>query len=354
MNIVVENFHSENVANHALEKRTYMNSDRHMADPLLSVEGLTTEFKTIEGSLVAVNNVDLTIRSGEMVGLVGESGCGKSMTALSIMRLVPSPPGKITSGKVILKGTDLLQLSKREMRRVRGSQVAMIFQDPATFLNPIMRVGNQIAEAIRIHQDITGNTLRRKVIEALRRARIPDAPQVANYYPHQLSGGMRQRVMIAMAISSEPALLIADEPTTALDVTIQGQILELIANIAKELGTSLLLITHDLSLLATLCDRVYVMYAGQIVEEALIDEVFSSPAHPYTQGLIKSIPRVDHLASRFTTIPGDVPNLLDPPKGCRFHPRCPFVMDECREVLPPSFKLGDQHQTRCWLYKDEA
>ncbi len=316
--------------------------------PLLQVEGLTTHLFTDAGTVRAVEGVSLAIGRGEAVALVGESGCGKSMTALSLMRLV-RPPGRILGGRVEFEGRNLLELREEEMRRLRGGDIAMIFQDPMTFLNPLMRVGDQIAEAVRLHQGLDSRAAWRAALAALELVRIPAPDSVIEYYPHQLSGGMRQRVLIAMAISSRPSLLIADEPTTALDVTVQAQIMELLGDIRRELGSALLLITHDLGLVAEYCDRIYVMYAGQIVEEADVGPLFASPQHPYTRALLKSTLGPDARVDAFESISGQPPDLARPPAGCRFHPRCPEALARCAHDAPPVIRPAAGRQARCWL-----
>ncbi|MCC7425346.1 MAG: ABC transporter ATP-binding protein [Alphaproteobacteria bacterium] len=323
------------------------------ASPLLRAEGLVTHLFTDSGRVRAVDGVSLEVRAGEAVALVGESGCGKSMTALSLMRLV-RPPGRILEGVVEFEGTPLLPLSDAEMRRLRGGRLAMIFQDPMTYLNPLMRVGAQIVEAIVLHQKVSAQAARTIALEALERVRIPAAATVLDYFPHQLSGGMRQRVLIAMAISSRPSLLIADEPTTALDVTVQAQIMQLLAEVRRALGSALLLITHDFGLVAEYCDRVYVMYAGQIVEEGSVFDVFERPRHPYTRALLRSTLGPDKRVASFTTIEGQPPSLIAPPRGCRFHPRCPEAMARCASESPPRFGLGVGVAARCWLHAGDA
>jgi peptide/nickel transport system ATP-binding protein len=315
---------------------------------LLSLEHLHTDVVSHRGTAHIVRDVSLEIERNEAVALVGESGCGKSMTATSIIRLV-RPPGRIAAGRVVFEGRDLGPLPEPEMRRVRGARIAMIFQDPMTYLNPLMRVGDQIGEALRLHGRYTAAELQAGVVEALRRVRIPDPADAARYYPHQLSGGMRQRVLIAIAIAGRPSLLIADEPTTALDVTVQAQILELLQTIRAELGMAMLLITHDLGLVAEYCDRVYVMYAGEIVEHGTAEEVLLSPRHPYTQGLLRASLSVSQRVDAFDTIEGQPPNLAALPSGCAFHPRCGFVHERCRTEAPPVVALGPQRTARCWL-----
>ena len=319
-------------------------------DPLIQVEGLTTHLYTDAGIVRAVEDVSLTITAGEAVALVGESGCGKSMTAMSLMRLVRTP-GKILRGSVRFNGQDLMTLSEPQMRKIRGGAIAMVFQDPMTYLNPLLRVGDQIVEAIRIHQGISGNAAREQALESLKKVRLPVPENVINYYPHQLSGCMRQRVLIAVAISCRPAMLIADEPTTALDVTIQAQIMKLLSGIRKELNSAMLLITHDLGLVAEYCDRAYVMYAGRIVEECGIFALFESPMHPYSQALLKSSLSVDHRVEAFETIEGQPPSLIYLPSGCRFHPRCGQAVDRCASEEPPVFDLGNGRWARCWRHE---
>jgi len=318
---------------------------------LLSVQDLKTYFYTSYGIVKAVDGVSLEINKGEVVGIVGESGSGKSITALSIMRLVPSPPGKIVQGKIFYKGSDILSLSEKEMVSIRGKEISMVFQDPLTFLNPVLKVEDQIAEAITTHQGKTKNEAKKEVIEVLKMVRIPSPSEVAKSYPHQLSGGMRQRVLIAIAISCNPSILIADEPTTALDVTIQAQILELIKELRKELDTSMILITHDLGIVAEVCDRVYVMYAGKIVEHADVYRIFEDPLHPYTSGLLRSALSIDQFSKELYTLEGNVPNLVNPPSGCLFHPRCAYAKEICREKSPV-LQIKGEHTVACWLYKE--
>jgi oligopeptide/dipeptide ABC transporter ATP-binding protein len=309
---------------------------------LLEVENLRTYFETEAGLARAVDGVSFSVDKGEVLGIVGESGSGKSVTSLSIMRLVPQPPGRIMPGsRILFKGRDLLGLSAAEMRHIRGNDIAMIFQEPMTSLNPVYPVGDQIAEAIRYHRGVGKRQARARAVELLRQVGIPDPERRAADYPHQLSGGMRQRVMIAMAISCEPDLLIADEPTTALDVTIQAQILDLLAELRERLGMAMILITHDLGVVAQVCDRVVVMYAGQVVEEASVDDLFREPRHPYTEGLLKAIPRLGKPVERLAVIPGTVPSPTAWPVSCRFHPRCPYGWDLCVEAAPGLFPTGE-------------
>jgi peptide/nickel transport system ATP-binding protein len=321
-------------------------------DTVLDVKNLQTVFFTNSGLFRAVDDVSFTVRRGETLAIVGESGCGKSVTALSIMRLVPDPPGRIVGGSVTLEGTDLLSLDEAEMRKIRGDRISMIFQEPMTSLNPVMRIGDQITEAVQLHRSMTNKEAWKKAVEMLRLVRIPEPERRAVEYPHQLSGGMRQRAMIAMALTCRPALLIADEPTTALDVTIQAQILALIVELQRELGTGLILITHDLGVVAQTAQRVIVMYAGKKVEEATVEALFENPRHPYTRGLMASMPAVIGLGAktdaRLAEIPGMVPSLTNLPAGCAFAPRCTMAIDRCRAEYPPLRDFGDKHFSACW------
>src|SRR5438874_1355367 len=326
-------------------------ADVHPAEALLQVKNLRTSFFTEYGAVHAVDNVSFNVRKGEAVALVGESGCGKSVTAMSIMRLVATP-GKITGGEVRFKGRDLASLSEREMRRVRGNDIAMVFQEPMTSLNPVFKIGAQVAEAIRIHKDVSRKEARRMAGDMLNLVSIPDPIKRLDDYPHQLSGGMRQRVMIAMALSCDPELLIADEPTTALDVTIQAQIMELLAKLQDKLGLAILLITHDLGVVAEFCERVIVMYTGRIVEEARVRDPLENPAHPYTRGLLKSLPSVAGREKRLPTIKGMVPPINALPPGCKFNPRCPDVMPICLGNEPARMIVGVGHDARCYLHGD--
>ncbi len=321
-------------------------------DALLSVRDLRTYFHTDSGVVKAVDGVSFDIRPGEVVGIVGESGSGKSVTAMSILGLVPVPPARIESGQILWKGKDLLTATEKELRSIRGGQIAMIFQDPMSSLNPVYTIGNQIEEMIRTHQDVTKRAARARTIEMLTLVGIPKAKDRVDDYPHQFSGGMRQRAMIAMALACEPQLLICDEPTTALDVTVQAQVLEVIENSAKELGAAILLITHDLGVVAGMTNRVIVMYGGQIVEEADVEDLYYSPRMPYTWGLLSSIPRVDDaVGRRLTPIPGAPPLMSRPPAGCRFSPRCVHaVPGTCTEAVPelvPVVGAGEHHFARC-------
>jgi len=312
--------------------------------PLLEIKGLKTVFPTENGLAVAVDDLGFSVQKGSVLGIVGESGCGKSITSLSVLRLVP-PPGRIVSGKIIFEGRDLLTLSEAQMRSVRGNQIALIPQDPMTSLNPVYTVGDQIMEAIELHQKVGKKEARQRAIEVLDQVRIPQASARIDDYPHQFSGGMRQRVMIAMALSCNPKLLIADEPTTALDVTVQAQILELLRTIQREHGMSILLITHDLGVVAEMCDNVAVMYAGSVVEMAEVNELFKNPLHPYTIGLMNSLPRRGN--QRLTPIQGQPPSLVDLPKGCRFADRCLLVEPKSREAVPPLEEKAPGHVVRC-------
>ncbi|MGR3379407.1 ABC transporter ATP-binding protein [Salipiger abyssi] len=325
-----------------------MPRDISQTGPILEVEGLHTILRTSEGIVRAVTDVSITVERGEIVGIVGESGCGKSMTAMSIMGLVPTPPGDITEGRILLDGSELRGLGQSAFQKVRGRRIAMIFQDPMTYLNPVLTIGTQIDEMLRQHMDLDRAGRARRVIELLRRVRIPDPERVAAAYPHQLSGGMRQRVLIATAISCDPELIIADEPTTALDVTVQAQVLELLKEIIRDMGSSLILITHDLGVVAETCDRVYVMYAGRVIEEAPMQRLFEQPGHPYTQGLLASILRADQPVEELYALDGTVPNLTAPPKGCAFCDRCAVVMDICHSELPPRAATGPRAFAACW------
>jgi oligopeptide/dipeptide ABC transporter ATP-binding protein len=320
---------------------------------LLAVEDLVTTFETESGTVRAVDHVSFDLEEGETLGLVGESGCGKSVTALSILRLIPSPPGRYEHGRVLLRDRDLFSLPEREMRKVRGNEISMIFQEPMTSLNPVYTVGAQIVEAIRLHRDATKAEARTRAVDLLRKVGIPSPSSNVDSYPHQLSGGMRQRVMIAMALACEPKVLIADEPTTALDVTIQAQILDLIARLQRELGMAVLFITHDLSVVAEYTHKVAVMYAGQIVEYAKVGELFKNPLHPYTRGLMASLPARAKRAvpgeprPRLPVIEGMVPDLRHLPAGCRFHDRCTYAIEACATDVPPLETKDDGHLVRC-------
>jgi oligopeptide transport system ATP-binding protein len=320
-------------------------------DVLLSVRDLRTYFHTDEGVVKAVDGVSFDVHAGEVLGIVGESGSGKSVTAMSVLGLIPIPPGRIESGQIMWKGQDLLTLSDKELRRIRGGEISMIFQDPMSSLNPVYTIGNQIEEMIRTHQDMSRAAARKKSIDMLGLVGIPNPGDRVDDYPHQFSGGMRQRAMIAMALACEPQLLICDEPTTALDVTVQAQVLEVIENSAKQLGAAILLITHDLGVVAGMTDRVMVMYGGQVVEKAEVEDLYYKARMPYTWGLLKSIPRVDQLGGgRLEPIPGAPPLMSRPPAGCRFSPRCTFAIPACSAAVPelvPVVDAGESHEARC-------
>lgn len=328
---------------------------RDLNQPLLEVKNLKTYFYTEDGVVKAVDGVDFYVSPGEVMGLVGESGCGKSVTSLSIMRLI-SMPGKVVEGEIIFDGKDLLKYTEEQMVHIRGNRISMIFQQPQTALNPVFKVGDQIAEVLDIHQSLSKEVGRAKAVELLKMVGIPDAERRAEAFPHELSGGMAQRVMIAMALACVPDLLIADEPTTALDVTIQAQILDLMKDLRQKIGTSIILITHDLGVVAEMAERVAVMYAGRIVEQTDVKTLFAQPLHPYTQGLIGSIPVLGKLKDRLEVIPGSVPNLVNLPPGCQFAPRCKARMEHnlaiCSENEPNLIEVDAGHTVRCWLYVD--
>jgi oligopeptide transport system ATP-binding protein len=328
-------------------------------EPLLSVRDLRTQFFTADGVVKAVDGVSFDLYPGQTLGIVGESGCGKSQTVLSIMRLIPSPPGKIVGGQVLFEGQDLLKMNDEQIRRVRGRKIAMIFQDPMTSLNPVLTINKQIGEALQLHLGMDSGQARRRAIELLDLVGIPSAKTRVDDYPHQFSGGMRQRVMIAMALSCNPQLLIADEPTTALDVTIQAQILDLIKNLAREFGTATILITHDLGVVAGMCDDITVMYAGRVIERASVYDLYADPSHPYTMGLLRSVPRLDEVRkARLVPIEGLPPDLIDLPENCPFNPRCIFAADKCRAEMPPLLDVGRDgqvdHEAACWFPRGEG
>jgi oligopeptide/dipeptide ABC transporter ATP-binding protein len=320
-----------------------------VAQTLLQVEDLHTQFFTSRGVVRAVDGVSLRIDAGETLGVVGESGCGKTITALSILRLVPDP-GKIVSGRILFRGKDVAKMDEEEVKDFRGNDVSMIFQDPMTSLNPVTKIGFQIEEAMTAHTRFSAQQAKTRVVELLKRVRVPAPERRVDDYPHQFSGGMRQRAMIAMGLANEPALLIADEPTTALDVTVQAQIIELMKSLNQELGTAMMLITHNMALVASLCQRVVVMYAGRVVEEGPVEQIFKSPQHPYTWSLLRSVPRVDEARKdRLVSIKGLPPDLSNPPPGCKFHPRCPFVVDRCKIEEPPLGEVDVNQVARCWV-----
>jgi peptide/nickel transport system ATP-binding protein len=323
-------------------------------DRVLEINNLRTYFETRSGTVKAVDGVDLSINRGDTLGIVGESGCGKTVLALSIMRLIPSPPGRIVSGSILFDSVDLLQLDENDMRLLRGKDISMIFQEPMTSLNPVMKVGDQIAEVIRLHLGLSKKDATDRVLEMLGLVGMPSAGDRLTNYPHQMSGGMRQRVMIAMALACNPRLMLADEPTTALDVTIQAQILDLINTLKGEVGTSVILITHDLGIIAEAAQFAAVMYAGKVVEYSGVEDLFSNPLHPYTVGLMESIPKVDTLSDNrryLKVIPGAVPSLYELPQGCSFQDRCSYTMDICREQEPELKEHTSGHLVRCWKYK---
>jgi oligopeptide transport system ATP-binding protein len=321
-----------------------------MPDLLLDVQGLETTFKTPDGVVHAVNGVSFGLKEGETLGVVGESGCGKSVTMHSVLRLIPSPPGKIEAGKAIFFGQDLLKMTTEEIRHVRGAQISMVFQDPMTSLNPVLTIGRQLEEPLMLHIGMNKKQARERAAELLKMVGIPNAADRLNDYPHQFSGGMRQRVMIAMALSCSPQILIADEPTTALDVTIQAQITDLVRRLRDELGMSIIWITHDLGVVAGLAQRVIVMYGGFIIEEAPVDELYANPEHPYTIGLLGSLPRVDERGrQQLTSIEGQPPVLYAKPTSCPFAPRCKFVVEKCWKENPPLLDVGPEHRAACWV-----
>ncbi len=339
------------VENMALKGVTTMN---HRKD-LLQVKGLETTFFTDDGAITAVDRIDFSLKEGEILGIVGESGCGKSVTSLSIMGLVPSPPGKITNGEILLEGKNITEYSQKELRKIRGKEIAMIFQEPMTSLNPLFTIGNQLIEAILIHhKDWSKKKASARAIEMMKLVGLPRAEELLKEYPHQLSGGMRQRVMIAMALVCDPKILIADEPTTALDVTIQAQILQLMKDLNKRLNTAVMLITHDLGVVAETCERVVVMYSGQIVEEGPIDVIFKKPEHPYTKGLINSVPDMRYKKQRLYSIPGNVPKPGSVKQGCRFAARCEFAFDRCAQENPELYQTSEVHKTRCFLHEGKG
>ena len=317
-------------------------------ETVLKVENLRTYFRTRWGEVKAVDGVNFELLKGETLGIVGESGSGKSVTMLSMMRLIPMPPGRIVEGSITLDGEDLLQLSETEMSKVRGSKIALIIQDPMTSLNPVFSIGNQVTEAIRIHQDIPKRSVMEKALEVLRKVNIPAAESRVRDYPHQMSGGMRQRVVGAIGISCQPLVLIADEPTTSLDVTIQAQYLKLLKDLQQDSDLSLIFITHDFGIVAKMCDRVAVMYAGRIVELGTVRDIFNHPSHPYTEALLASVPKMEEDVDRLYAIEGQPPLLHDLPVGCAFADRCPYVMDRCREEYPPEFPVAEGHYSACW------
>lgn len=331
------------------------NANAPSSPPLLEIDNLSTHFETLAGTVKSVNGVSYRLDAGQTLGVVGESGCGKSVTALSIMRLVPTPPGRYAGGTIKYRGTDLLTLPEKEMRRIRGNRISMIFQEPMTSLNPVLSIGRQLSETVMLHQKVNKREAMARAVEMLRLVQIAEPERRVHEYPYQLSGGMRQRVMIALALTCNPEILIADEPTTALDVTIQAQLLELLRSLQKKLGMGILMITHDLGVVAESCDRVVVMYAGRKVEEASVFEIFDRPLHPYTRALMASMPAMNTTAARLTEIPGMVPAPHNMPPGCAFAPRCPFVTTRCHTQMPPLTQSGaSDHVVACFEVEQVA
>ncbi len=321
-----------------------------MSETLLEIRNLSVQFHTYQGVVRALEDVALTLRKSEIMGLVGESGCGKSVMARSILRLNPEPPARVSHGEIRFKSQDLLTMSPRRLREIRGRDISMIFQEPMSSLNPVYTIGNQMQEVIMLHQGVSRARAREEAVDMLRQVSMPDPEHCLGKYPHELSGGMRQRVMIAMELSCKPDLLIADEPTTALDVTVQGQVLTILADLARRMGTSVLFISHDLGVIAQLCDRVSVMYAGRIVETAPVDRLFANPLHPYTKGLLRAVPSVEEDQEKLQVIPGNVPRLINPPGGCRFHPRCAHRFGPCDRVVPALSEIEARHDVACHVY----
>lgn len=319
-------------------------------DVILNVKNLSTWFYTEEGVVKALEGVSFSLEHGEILGIVGETGCGKSVTAASIMKLIPQPPGKIVEGQVLLDGRDLVRLGEQDMLKIRGTEISMIFQDPMSYLNPVLTVGFQVMESVMAHGHVTEKKARERAVEMFRKVNLPDPEKSLSRFPHQFSGGMKQRVMIAMAIINNPKLLIADEPTTALDVSIQAQILSLIKNLQKEFGSSVIIISHDLGVIATMAEKVAVMYAGGIVEYGTVKNIFDNPLHPYTRGLIGAIPRLDKDQEFLEIIPGNLPNLLDLPIGCKFEERCPLKMEVCSSIRPVAKEVEEGHEVACHAY----
>ena len=323
------------------------------AQPLLEVRDLRTHFFVRRGVVKAVDGVSFTLNRGETLGLVGESGCGKSITCLSILRVVPQPAGRIVDGEVVFDGRDLLKLSDEEMRQVRGRQIAMILQDPMTSLNPVFTIGDQVGEAITTHQKLPGSAVRERVQDLIRMVKISSPEVRAGQFPHQMSGGIRQRLVGALSLANEPQLIIADEPTTSLDVTIQAQYLRLLNELQEETGASIIFVTHDFGIVAKMCHKVAVMYAGKIVEAGPVREIFNEPSHPYTQALLSSVPKMEEKVDRLHSIQGQPPSLLDLPEGCTFAPRCPHVMDVCWRDYPATASVGREHTANCWLHVED-
>lgn len=328
---------------------------RELKKQLLQVENLHVSFHTFNGEVKAVRGVNFTVNKGEAVAIVGESGCGKSVTAKSIMKLLPSPPTEYVSGKIVFNNQNLIEMKESDMKQIRGNKISMIFQDPMSSLNPTSKIGDQLTEGLMKHKKMSRTVAKQHAVQLLERVGIPQAKNRLNHYPHEFSGGMRQRVMIAMALACDPELIIADEPTTALDVTIQAQILDLMKSLQKETDTSIILITHDLGVVAEVCEKVIVMYAGEVVESGTVEEIFRNPTHPYTKGLMKSIPRLDmDRSERLYSIIGSPPDLLDPPKGCSFFPRCEYAMEICRDYHPNIENISGSQYSACWLHHPKA
>ena len=323
------------------------------AETILEIKDLCVEFQTVEGVVHAVDHLNYTLHKGEKLGIVGESGSGKSVSSLGMMQLIPNPPGRITGGEILYHGKDLVKASEKEMQKIRGNEISMIFQEPMTSLNPIIKCGKQIAESLRLHRGMKKKEAMEEAVRMMWAVGIANPEVRAHEYPHQMSGGMRQRVMIAMALACQPQILIADEPTTALDVTIQAQILDLIRELNESMGTSVVFITHDLGVVSELCDTVIVMYTGHIVEQAPVKELFESPKHPYTKGLLNAIPKITRERNPLETIEGMVPNPTERIEGCSFSPRCPYATDQCRKAEPPMAELSDGRLVRCWQYAKE-
>ena len=323
------------------------------AETILEIKDLCVEFQTVEGTVHAVDHLNYTLHKGEKLGIVGESGSGKSVSSLGMMQLIPNPPGRITGGEILYHGKDLVKASEKEMQKIRGNEISMIFQEPMTSLNPIIKCGKQIAESLRLHRGMKKKEAMEEAVRMMRAVGIANPEVRAHEYPHQMSGGMRQRVMIAMALACQPQILIADEPTTALDVTIQAQILDLIRELNESMGTSVVFITHDLGVVSELCDTVIVMYTGHIVEQAPVKELFDSPKHPSTKGLLNAIPKITRERNPLETIEGMVPNPTERIEGCSFSPRCPYATDQCRKAGPPMAELSDGRLVRCWQYAKE-
>lgn len=321
-------------------------------EKIIEIKDLCVEFKTVEGTVKAVNHLSYTLHKGEKLGIVGESGSGKSVSSLGMMRLIPNPPGEITNGEILYNGKDLVKESEKEMQKIRGNNISMIFQEPMTSLNPIIKCGKQIAEALTLHRGMNKKEAMQEAIEMMKAVGIANPEVRVHEYPHQMSGGMRQRVMIAMALACRPQILIADEPTTALDVTIQAQILDLIRELNESMGTSVVFITHDLGVISELCDSVLVMYTGHIVEQAPVSELFANPKHPYTQGLMDAIPRITKDREPLKTIKGMVPNPTERIEGCSFWPRCPYAEEKCKKEVPPMFELSGERKVRCFRYEN--